>query len=112
MLLAMSADEQATQLPDCPACEVVSSALEPVQVFVGSYPELLPFDFKQDLQHITELGDGLSKEALQCWNRTIFSSPEWGPIRVKAHVALEKMEWQSLLQPYVDEVLQACRRAT
>lgn len=108
--LGSTATEQESSIPDCPACEIWFSAFCPVQKFVENFPESLPSNFEKGLQHIFALGNGLSEAALRCGDRSIFSNPEWEPIRAEANEVLAMMGWESL-KTYINDLLQECRRA-
>ena len=108
--LGSTATEQESSIPDCPACEIWFSAFCPVQKFVENFPESLPSNFEKGLQHIFALGNGLSEAALRCGDRSIFSNPEWEPIRAEANEVLAMMGWESL-KTYINDLLQECRRS-
>lgn len=110
-LLASSASAQESKVPDCPACEVWDMGFRPVQQFIGNFPDALPSDFTDGLQRLYDIGEGLSEVAFRCWDRNIFSCPEWEPIRAEAYKALVMLDWASL-KPYVEELLKECKGAS
>ncbi|WP_021025275.1 hypothetical protein [Comamonas sp. B-9] len=108
-LLAFSATEQESRIPDCAACEVRSLAFSPILQFIENFPDALPSSFETGLQRIAELGYGLSDSALRCGDRQIFCNPEWEPVRHEAKQILAMLDWESL-KPHIDDVLYECRR--
>ena len=107
-LLASNAEDQESSIPDCPACEVWGGGFGVLQQFIENFPDPLPSDFTDAIQRLYELGGGLSEGALRCWDRRIFSSPEWAPIRAEANKALAMLGWGSLMN-HADELLKECR---
>lgn len=109
-LLASSAIEQESRIPDCAACEVRSLAFIPIQQFIENGPDALPPCFEKSLQRISELGRGLSEASLRCGDRRIFFNPEWEPVRREARQTLAMLDWESLML-HIDDLVSECRRA-
>ncbi|WP_192560498.1 hypothetical protein [Pseudomonas allokribbensis] len=109
-VLASSADVQRNTIPDCPACEVWSASMLPVNEVLTVCGSAMPHDVRAQLQQVWALCDSLPEAAFLCHDQEIFYRIEWQAIRHAAAQALELIEVVKLT-PYLDELMSYCSDA-
>lgn len=92
--LSAGAAHQMANIPDCPACEIWTEMVMPIESFLKRCPRSVPQDVRDALDPLWTSCNSLGESALRCWDVEIFLDPEWEGIRTQAAAALELIDWQ------------------
>ncbi|VVP66112.1 hypothetical protein [Pseudomonas fluorescens] len=106
--LALTSDKQQRTIPDCPACEVWSEMILPLNEVLSVCGSALPEVIKARLQGICERCNSLTEAAFHCHDQLIFDHDEWRPIRMAAAELLDLMESLEI-NPFLDDLQLDCR---
>ncbi|MPQ71642.1 MULTISPECIES: hypothetical protein [unclassified Pseudomonas] len=108
--LALTADLQQRAIPDCPACEVWSEMMLPLNEVLSTCGSVLPEQIRTCLERLWKLCNGLTEVAFHCHDRLMFDHDEWWPIRTAAQELLDLIESLEI-NPFLDDLLLGCRNA-
>ncbi|WP_460110037.1 hypothetical protein [Pseudomonas sp. S3_H04] len=107
--LAQPSDIQQTTIPDCPACEVWSEMILPIEKLLSICRRGLPEDVKSRLEDIWQRCNSLTEAAFHCHERLIFEHEEWMPIRTRATELMALME-SSEIHPFLGDLQLDCKK--
>lgn len=106
--LSLEAAEQSSTIPYCPACEVWSDMMLPLNDFLEKFPEKIDPTILGKVEHLWKTCNELSELAFHCDDFEIFQNPEWPPIRSKAREILNEVDWVNFKND-ADDLMLKCR---
>ncbi len=108
--LSSEAVEQSLLIPYCPACEVWSDMMLPLNDFLEKFPERLDSETRLKAEHLWNTCNELSEVALHCDDWSIFHNPEWNRVRSEAREILNDVDWYNF-QNDADDLMLKCRKS-
>jgi hypothetical protein len=94
--LALSPEDKASTIPDCPFCELVNKYLSAEEKILKNCCPGLGTELLASINKLSELIENLPSQETQCFSREIFWLPTWRKISNNAEQALELLDWEAL----------------
>jgi hypothetical protein len=93
---ALSPEDKASTIPDCPFCELVNKYLSAEKNILKKCCPGLETELLESIDELSELIKNLSGQEAQCFSREIFWLPTWRKISNHAQQVLELLGWEAL----------------
>lgn len=96
--LALSPEDKASTIPDCPFCELVNKYFFAKENIIKKCCPGIGTELVTSINELSELIENLPSQDMQCFSREIFWLPTWGKISNNARRTLELLDWETLLE--------------
>ncbi|STQ89306.1 hypothetical protein [Iodobacter fluviatilis] len=106
--LSLEAVEQSSTIAYCPACEVWSDMMLPLNNFLENFPERLTQEMRIKIERLWNICNELSEVAFHCDDYEIFHNQEWNQVRSEAREILSVVDWQNVKND-ADDLMLKCR---
>jgi hypothetical protein len=94
--LALSPEDKALTIPDCPFCELVNNYFSNKETILKKCCPGIGTELVISINELSELIENLSNQEAQCFSREIFWLPGWDKISNNAQQILELLDWETL----------------